>query len=134
MRAWCDYCDNGCDLCQGNVNDPDRRPAYSDGRGSDYLDRKLNEAKICVALLLDLLRNNPSDGPPVTHVKIGQCSLALHDWMRLCEELEKEGIEELERRRQQRIQAAEEERRRLEQKRKELAAELQKTEEALKRS
>jgi hypothetical protein len=54
--------------------------------------------------------------------------------MPLCDEFEKNGIEELERRRQVRIQNAEAEKRRLEQKRKELAAELQKTEELLRRS
>ena len=133
MRAWCDYCDNGCDLCSGG--NPDRGDTSSrDSRGNDYHERRLRDAAICVALLADLLRKSEDNGPPVTHVGIGSSSLALHDWMPLCDEFEKNGIEELERRRQVRIQNAEAEKRRLEQKRKELAAELQKTEELLRRS
>ena len=132
MRAWCDYCDNGCDLCNGG--NPDRSPSYSDGRGTEYFERRLRDAEICVALLADLLRNSPDYGPPVTHVRIGSSSLALHDWNPLCDEFEKLGIEELERRRLVRIQNAEAEKRRLEKKRKQLAEELKKTEEALRRS
>ena len=133
MRAWCDYCDNGCDLCSGG--NPDRSDTSSrDSCGNDYHERRLRDAEICVAMLADLLRNSEDNGPPVTHVRIGVSSLALHDWMPLCDEFEKNGIEELERRRQVKIQNAEAEKRRLEQKRKELAAELQKTEELLRRS
>jgi uncharacterized protein YlxW (UPF0749 family) len=133
MRAWCDYCDNGCDLCSGGNPDRDATPSRDD-RINDYAQRRLKDAEICVALLADLLRNSEDNGPPVTHVRIGSSSLALHEWNPLCDEFEKNGIEELERRRQVRIQNAEAEKRRLEQKRKELAAELQKTEEALRRS
>lgn len=133
MRAWCDYCDNGCDLCSGN--DRDRSDAQSrDNSNAVYYERRLKDAEICVALLADLLRNSEDIGPPVTHVRIGSSSLALHDWMKLCDEFEKLGIEELERRRLVRIQNAEAEKRRLEEKRKQLAEELRKTEEALRRS
>jgi len=85
-------------------------------------------------MLADLLRNSEDNGHPVTHVRIGSSSLALHDWNPLCDEFEKLGIEELERRRLVRIQNAEAEKRRLEEKRKQLAEELKKTEEALRRS
>jgi hypothetical protein len=133
MRAWCDYCDNGCELCSGS-NPGRSEPSHSEGRGSDYLDRRLKNAQICIAMLADLLRNNDADGPPITHVRIGSCSLALHDWMRVCDEYEKEGIAELERRRQQAIRDAEENKRRLEAKRKRLADELKETEEELRRT
>jgi hypothetical protein len=134
MRAWCDYCDNGCELCSGS--NPERsEPLHSSGRGSDYhLERRLRNAEICIAMLAELLRSNAADGPPITHVRLGAFSLALHDWMPLCDEFEKEGIAELERRRQQAIRDAEENRRRLEAKRKRLADELRETEEELRRS